>query len=102
MSSVDLENLKKLDYPPLTQDLDEAKEHLDLYGLALIENALSDEEVKEMDDRLNEQFLGEEKFKVGSKLRGDEGFGVESSEEQKVSRLVCIKVQLIAKVYSKY
>ncbi|GIS32469.1 MAG: hypothetical protein Ct9H90mP4_03830 [Gammaproteobacteria bacterium] len=88
MSSVDLENLKKLDYPPLTQDLDEAKEHLDLYGLALIENALSDEEVKEMDDRLNEQFLGEEKFKVGSKLRGDEGFGVESSEEKKVSRLV--------------
>ena len=41
-----------------------------------------------MDNRLTEQFYGEEKFKVGSKVRGDEGFGVESSEEEKVSRLV--------------
>tara|TARA_X000000368_G_scaffold415454_1_gene407232 strand:- start:33 stop:932 length:900 start_codon:yes stop_codon:yes gene_type:complete len=88
MSSVDLENLKKLDYPPLTEDLEEAKEHLDIYGLALVKNVLSNEEVSEMDVRLTEQFHGEEKNKVGSKVRGDEGLGVESSEEDKVSRLV--------------
>ena len=34
-----------------------------------------------------EQFLGEEKHKVGSKVRGDEGLGKESSEEEKVSDL---------------
>ena len=49
---------------------------------------LSNEEVSEMDVRLTEQFHGEEKNKVGSKVRGDEGLGVESSEEDKVSRLV--------------
>ena len=80
--------LETLDYPPLTEDLEEAKAHLDKYGMALIKNVLSSEEVEEMDERLNEQFLGEEKYKVGSKVRGDEGFGIESSEEEKVSRLV--------------
>ena len=64
------------------------KTHLDKYGMALIENVLTSEEVEEMDQRLNEQFLGEEKYQVGSKLRGDEGLGVHSSEEEKVSRLI--------------
>ena len=41
-----------------------------------------------MDQRLNEQFLGEEKHQVGSKLRGDEGLGVQSPEEEKVGRLI--------------
>ena len=56
--------------------------------MALIENVLTSEEIEEMDQRLNEQFLGEEKYQVGSKVRGDEGLGVQSSEEEKVSRLV--------------
>ena len=80
--------LETLDYPPLTEDIEEAKNHLDKYGMALIANVLNEDEVEEMDRRLNEQFLGEEKYKVGSKVRGDEGFGVQSSEEEKVSRLV--------------
>ena len=83
-----VKDLPIMDYPPLTEDLEEAKEHLDLYGMALIKNVLSADEVDQMDNRLTEQFYGEEKFKVGSKVRGDEGFGVESSEEEKVSRLV--------------
>ena len=81
-------NLETLEYPPLTEDIEEAKNHLDKYGMALISNVLSSDEIDEMDQRLNEQFLGEEKYKVGSKVRGDEGLGVESSEEEKVSRLV--------------
>ena len=81
-------NLETLEYPPLTEDIEEAKNHLDKYGMALIANVLSNDEIDEMDQRLNEQFLGEEKYKVGSKVRGDEGLGVESSEEEKVSRLV--------------
>ena len=81
-------NLETLEYPPLTEDIEEAKNHLDKYGMALIANVLSSDEIDEMDQRLNEQFLGEEKYKVGSKVRGDEGLGVESSEEEKVSRLV--------------
>ena len=44
-------NFLTLDYPPLTEDIDEAKSHLDKYGMALIANALSDEEVMEMDVR---------------------------------------------------
>ena len=55
--------LETLDYPPLTEDLEEAKAHLDKYGMALIKNVLSSEEVEEMDQRLNEQFLGEENIK---------------------------------------
>ena len=81
-------NLEALEYPPLTEDIEEAKNHLDKYGMALISNVLSFDEIDEMDKRLNEQFLGEEKYKVGSKIRGDEGLGVESSDEEKVSRLV--------------
>ena len=80
-------NLEILEYPPLTEDIEEAKNHLDKYGMALIANVLSFDEIDEMDKRLNEQFLGEEKYKVGSKIRGDEGLGVESSDEEKVSRL---------------
>ena len=76
-------NLETLEYPPLTEDIEEAKNHLDKYGMALIANVLSGDEIDEMDQRLNEQFLGEEKYKVGSIVRGDEGLGVESSEEEK-------------------
>ena len=86
--NIQVKDLEVIDYPPLTEDLEEAKEHLDLYGMALVKNALSDDEVSQMDKRLTEQFFGEEKYKVGSKVRGDEGLGVESSEEEKVSRLV--------------
>ena len=57
-------NLETLEYPPLTEDIEEAKAHLDKYGMALIANALNEDEVDEMDKRLNEQFLGEEKHKV--------------------------------------
>ena len=62
-----LKDLTIMDYPPLTDDLNEAKEHLDLYGMALIKNALSEDEINQMDQRLTEQFYGEEKYKVGSK-----------------------------------
>ena len=29
-------NLETLEYPPLTEDIEEAKAHLDKYGMALI------------------------------------------------------------------
>ena len=80
--------LEPLDYPPLTEDLMEAKNHLDEYGVCIIKNAFSAEEVEIMDNRLKEQFAGEEKYGVGSKVRGDEGYGLKSSNEEKVSRLV--------------
>ena len=80
--------LEPLDYPPLTEDLEEAKNHLNDFGVCIIKNAFSAEEVEIMDKRLKEQFAGEEKYGVGSKVRGDEGYGVKSSNEEKVSRLV--------------
>ena len=79
---------KPLDYPPLTDDLEEAKNHLDEYGVCIVKDAFSPEEVDVIDKRLKEQFAGEEKYKVGTKSRGDEGYGVKSSNEEKVSRLV--------------
>jgi len=79
---------KPLDYPPLTDDLEEAKNHLDEYGVCIVKDAFSPEEVDVIDKRLKEQFAGEEKHKVGTKSRGDEGYGVKSSNEEKVSRLV--------------
>ena len=79
---------KPLDYPPLTDDLEEAKNHLDEYGVCIVKDAFSPEEVDVIDKRLKEQFAGEEKNKVGTKSRGDEGYGVKSSNEEKVSRLV--------------
>jgi len=77
-----------LDYPPLTADLEEAKKHLDEYGVCIVKDAFSEEEVEVMDRRLKEQFAGEEKYNLGSKFRGDEGLGIKSSNEEKVSRLV--------------
>ena len=44
--------LKPLDYPPLTEDLEEAKIHLDKFGVCIIKNAFSTEEVEIMDKRL--------------------------------------------------
>ena len=44
--------LKTLEYPPLTEDLEEAKAHLDKYGMALIANVLDKDEVEEMDKDL--------------------------------------------------
>ena len=61
--------LEPLDYPPLTEDLVEPKNHLDEYGVCIIKNAFSAEEVEIMDKRLKEQFAGEEKYGVGSKVR---------------------------------
>ena len=81
-------DLKPLNYPPLTEDLDEAKHHLDEFGVCIVKNAFSHKEVEVMDERLKEQFAGEEKNELGSKVRGDEGYGVKSSDEEKVSRLV--------------
>ncbi|GIS74980.1 MAG: hypothetical protein CM1200mP12_06990 [Gammaproteobacteria bacterium] len=80
--------LEPLDYPPLTEDLEEAKNHLNDFGVCIIKNAFSTEEIEIMDKRLKEQFAGEEKYGVGSKVRGDEGYGVKSSNKEKVSRLV--------------
>ena len=54
-----VKDLPVMDYPPLTEDLEEAKEHLDLYGMALIKNVLSVDDVDQMDNRLTEQFYGE-------------------------------------------
>ena len=81
-------DIKPLNYPPLTEDLDEAKHHLDEFGICIVKNAFSHEEIEVMDERLKEQFAGEEKNELGSKVRGDEGYGVKSSDEEKVSRLV--------------
>ena len=80
--------LKPLEYPPLTKDLEQAKNHLDKYGVCIIKDVFSEEEVDVMDKRLKEQFAGEEKYNLGSKFRGDEGLGIESRNEEKVSRLV--------------
>lgn len=80
--------LKPLEYPPLTKDLEQAKNHLDKYGVCIIKDVFSEEEVDVMDKRLKEQFAGEEKYNLGSKFRGDEGLGIKSRNEEKVSRLV--------------
>ena len=47
---------KPLDYPPLTDDLEEAKNHLDEYGVCIVKDAFSPEEVDVIDKRLKEQF----------------------------------------------
>ena len=57
--------------------------------MALIANVLDKDEVEEMDKRLAMNNFGRrESIRSGSKVRGDEGLGIESSEEEKVSRLV--------------
>jgi hypothetical protein len=88
MKESEIKSLVPLDYPPLTDDLELAKQHLDQYGIALIKDVISQKEVCDIKQRLEEQFYGEEKHKVGSKVRGDERYGVDIHEDQKVSRLV--------------
>ena len=60
MSETDLSSLPVLDYPPLREDLDEARAHIDEYGMALVANVLSPEEVAVIDARLTEQVAGED------------------------------------------
>jgi ectoine hydroxylase-related dioxygenase (phytanoyl-CoA dioxygenase family) len=85
---VDLESLPVLEYPPMTEDFDEAKAHIDEYGLAIVGNVLSAQEVAIIDERLTEQAAGEAERGLGSRMRGDEGLGARPSEQQCVSRLL--------------
>lgn len=88
MPEIDLKTLEVLDYPPLTENPEEAKAHIDKYGMCLIKDALSQEEVDVIDDRLREQAEAEDKLGLGTKLRGDERRGIKISDEEKVSRLL--------------
>ncbi len=87
-SEGDIASLAVLDYPPITEDPEEAKAHIDEYGLAVVGNALRAEEVAVLDRRLEEQAAGEAELRLGTIVRGDEGFGVKTSKEDRVSRLV--------------
>ena len=84
--AVDVSSLPVLDYPALTEDLDEAKANIDEFGIALVANALSPEEVAVLDERLTEQAAGEAKLGLGSALRGDEAFGARPTEPERVRR----------------
>ena len=88
VNSDDIASLPVLDYPPITEDLEEARTHIDEYGLAIVGNALTAEEVAVIDRRLMEQAAGEAALRLGTIMRGDEGFGVKTSKEDRVSRLV--------------
>ena len=85
---IDLSSLPVLDYPALTEDLEEAKANIDEFGIALVANALSPEEVAVIDARLTEQAAGEARLGIGTLVRGDEGFGARPSKEERVSRLL--------------
>ena len=84
----EIASLPVLDCPPISEDLDEAKAHIDEYGLAFVGNALTAEEVAVIDQRLLEQAAGEATLGLGTLMRGDEGFGVKTSREDRVSRLL--------------
>lgn len=88
MEDVDLASLPVLDFPPLTDDPEEAKAHLDEYGACILADVLTPLQVEEIDVRLLEQAAGEEALGLGSKMRGDEGLGVKTAVEERVSRLV--------------
>jgi hypothetical protein len=87
-SESELSSLPALDYPALTDDLGQARADIDEYGIALVADALSQAEVRVIDDRLNEQAAGEAKLGVGTALRGDEAFGARPPKEKQVSRLL--------------
>ena len=55
-------NLETLEYPPLTEDLEEAKNHLDKFGYCLIPEVLSDDEIEISKQRLLEQAEAEEEL----------------------------------------
>lgn len=83
-----IENLPILEYPPATEDLDEAKAQIDTYGLAVLSSALDPDEVAVIDRRLSQQAAGEAARGLGTTMRGDEGFGTTPEEPDRVSRLV--------------
>ncbi len=51
--------MSNLGLPPLTKDLEEARQHFDEFGLALIADALSADEIQEAKERLIEQATAE-------------------------------------------
>lgn len=88
MVEIDVKKLPVLDYPPLTVDFEQAKADIDKFGMCFIRDGLSKDEVAEINDRLNEQAAGEHERKLGTLMRGDEGYGVQTTKGEKVSRLV--------------
>ncbi|HVA79641.1 MAG TPA: phytanoyl-CoA dioxygenase family protein, partial [Candidatus Binataceae bacterium] len=85
---IDLSRLTVLAYPPHTEDLEQAKAHIDEYGMCIVSNVLCAQEVATIDQRLKEQAAGEAAGNLGTIVRGDEGFGIRAAREAKVSRLV--------------
>jgi ectoine hydroxylase-related dioxygenase (phytanoyl-CoA dioxygenase family) len=83
-----LSDLPVLGYPALTEDLEVAKANIDEFGIALVANALSPDEVAVLDARLREQAAGETKLGIANLSRGDEGFGARPAEEERVSCLL--------------
>ena len=57
MNKTDLKNLTYLDYPPITDDLELAKSHLDDYGVAIIKDVLSSESVKRLKKDWKSNFM---------------------------------------------
>src|SRR4051812_32231671 len=49
-----------LELPPLTTDLEEAKQHLDVYGIARIADALDTGQLDALRSRLTDQAAGEQ------------------------------------------
>lgn len=88
IEKVDLKTLPVFDFPPLTADLEAAKTHIDEYGMCLLEDVLTKDECDEIEMRLTEQAAGEDMRGLGTKLRGDEGYGNRPIKEERVSRLL--------------
>lgn len=59
METVDLNTLTVLDYPPLTDDFELAKKHIDEYGMCLLKDVVSADEIDVIETRLTEQAAGE-------------------------------------------
>jgi ectoine hydroxylase-related dioxygenase (phytanoyl-CoA dioxygenase family) len=62
-----------LDLPPLTTDLEEAKAHLETYGLARIANALAPDDLAEARKRIDEQARAEAGTTMGITDGGHKG-----------------------------
>ncbi|HUY29144.1 MAG TPA: hypothetical protein VMV27_17165 [Candidatus Binataceae bacterium] len=65
----DLSGLKALAYSPHTEDIEQAKAHIDEYGMCIVGNVLSAPEMATIDQRLKEQAAGEAAGNLGTIVR---------------------------------
>ena len=83
----ELSNLQVLDYPPITEDLEEAKTHIDKYGIALVGNALISQ-LLDVDGLAPDDYLDVKSFDQLTPINPEQWLPLETGPEPLSTRIM--------------